>query len=63
MTHGCFDKVDAAMRHANTKLMFALSLSASEERLVVATEKVDTFKHGRPMRAMANYCPFCGAKL
>lgn len=61
--HSCFDSADHVLGKQNTRLTFAMQLPSGEERLVIATEKVDDKKRGAVVRMMANFCPFCGRHL
>jgi hypothetical protein len=63
MTHRCITQMNAHLAAKNTRLTFAMELPSGVELLVVATEKVDAGIRGRPVRAMATFCPWCGEKV
>ncbi len=62
--HKCFESADEVLGKRNTKLTFAMQLPGGEERLVIATERVNKRqKPTEPVKIMANFCPFCGEHL
>lgn len=66
MTCECEKKINEALAPMNGRIKkligFDDKMSASE-RLVVATEKIDTRKRKSAPIAVASYCPWCGVKL
>lgn len=69
MTHGCFESpaVEQLKRERNTDLYIAQTINfttgVEDERLVIATVKVDPKKRGKAIPIFATYCPFCGERL
>lgn len=59
-THSCFESVRERFYKSNTKLVFAARLPSLDERLVIASAKVDTRKPGKPLVICASFCPFAG---
>ena len=59
----CIDEVNVRLEEYNTRLVIPLvfSISGSPKMVIVATEKIETKKRGKPMRLYATYCPFCGS--
>lgn len=63
----CITYVNAKLAERNTQIMASISfakddMSDSMEVPVIATEKVDTKKRGRPAIMVPTFCPFCGTK-
>lgn len=62
----CLKIVDAQLEKFNTRVGTAFSiskdLSVMSLDIVIASEKIDTKKRGRPRTIVAAYCPFCGIK-
>lgn len=63
MTHRCLKAADKSLAPKNTRLSYAFDILAGNARLIVATEKIDSVRRGKPVKIMASYCPFCGVKL
>ncbi len=62
----CMNRVNEHLKADNTRLSvsFCLSedLSAMDMLPIVQTEKVKSQIRGKPMMAVASFCPFCGTK-
>jgi hypothetical protein len=62
---GCIDRINAKLKERNTELStcFDLENTTAGHRLLVGTNKIDRSKRGRPVLAVATFCPFCGEKM
>jgi len=62
----CVKKLDEQLVEHNGRIAMALTMSKDMsrmgERLLVATEKIDTKKRKPIPKLMATFCPFCGDK-
>lgn len=54
----CIDEFNEKAAEHNTELTVTLF----SRRPLLETQKVDTKKRGKPVGAIASYCPFCGEK-
>lgn len=61
--HSCFTAAAEQFGKRNTKLVFAEQLPNLDQRLVIASAKVDPKKKEKPLVICATFCPFCGAHL
>lgn len=58
----CIERINARLKERNTELSTCFSLDRPQmaHELLIATNKIDKSKKGRPILATASYCPFCG---
>lgn len=54
----CISTVNEQLREQNAMLVF--TLFGKPNRVVIATDKVDSKKRGRAPSMLASFCPFCG---
>ena len=53
---------DGLREKYNSYVNTTISLTGGPQMVVLATEKDDTTKRGKPITLVATYCPFCGEK-
>jgi hypothetical protein len=64
VTHDCIEKMNALLAPYNTQLLPVFQFSEDmPQRIVIATDKLDAKKRGKPMLLYAKYCPMCGQNL
>jgi|MudIll2142460700_1097286.scaffolds.fasta_scaffold1681151_1 hypothetical protein len=60
----CYEKINQQLATRNTRLTPGMIWKSDTivTRMIVATEKVDAKKVGKPATIFGAYCPFCGEK-
>lgn len=62
----CVERINGAIKDKNTEISIAFSLDDKMDldgSILVATNKIDKSKKGKPIMAVASFCPFCGKNL
>lgn len=63
---GCIGAINDHLKQHNTQLATSFSLAPdggdAAELPIIAVEKIDTKKRGRPVHIVPTFCPFCGTK-
>ncbi|WP_158811233.1 hypothetical protein [Beijerinckia sp. L45] len=55
----CIEEIDAAYGESHKTAVLTTLIGATA---IVATRKRDEHKRGKPISALASFCPFCGVK-
>lgn len=65
-TCDCMERIDAHLKERNLKLVRSVCISSDgirmPDKLVLATEKINSKVRRKPRVVVAHFCPFCGAK-
>lgn len=63
----CHGRINAKLKEKNARLVTGFHLAADSIMKslppIIALEKIDTSKRGKPPILIATYCPFCGERF
>lgn len=65
--HKCVSELNKFLADHNTRLTIGMQLTDNNkrirERIMIASEKIDTKKRQPALPVLASFCPFCGKEL